>query len=263
MLTDAPTGPGYSGAPVVNDRGALVGVVAAQVRDGNMMSVCVDVREVFGMLDAYLKQGGAKPVLAAGSSDGTKHAPPEEAGWVSLFNEKDLSGWKVQPENSKSWEVTRGILVGANGPGYLFSERGDYANYHLRMEAAINKGADSNVCIRTGVELASPTARHPNGYAVDLMEGPNVHTGPISFLNPQNNFWTTQGSATVVKPDQWFTLEIIADGNHLVSKVNGVMAVDFREEVNAFKKGHIALKVWGKDTVVNFRKIEIKEPPGN
>jgi S1-C subfamily serine protease len=67
MLTDAPTGPGYSGAPVVNDRGALVGVVAAQVRDANVMSLCVDVAEVRGMLDAYTLQSGVKPALAAGS----------------------------------------------------------------------------------------------------------------------------------------------------------------------------------------------------
>jgi uncharacterized protein (TIGR03067 family) len=98
VLTDAPTGPGYSGAPVVNDRGALVGVVAAQVREGNLMSVCIDISEVFGMLGAYVKQGGTKLALAAGSEVGAGKSvaqPPDE---------QQLQGvWKLVGGQDTGW----------------------------------------------------------------------------------------------------------------------------------------------------------------
>jgi hypothetical protein len=64
-----------------------------------------------------------------------------------------------------------------------------------------------------------------------------------------------------VKPDEWYSLEVVAAGNHLVTKVNRVTAVDFVEPLNAYKKGHISLQLRVPDSVVRFRKIEIKELP--
>jgi hypothetical protein len=98
--------------------------------------------------------------------------------------------------------------------------------------------------------------RKPTGYTahIDL-------TGGISFRNPQTGSWTSQGTPDIVKPDAWYTLEVVAEGNHLVTKVNGVTAVDFVEPLDAYKKGHIALQLRVPDSVVRFRRIEIKELP--
>jgi hypothetical protein len=61
----------------------------------------------------------------------------------------------------------------------------------------------------------------------------------------------------LVQPDEWFTLEIISQGGHRLVKVNGTITADVDDE--HFRRGHIALQNWGSDTVVQFRKIEIKE----
>jgi formylglycine-generating enzyme required for sulfatase activity len=68
----------------------------------------------------------------------------------------------------------------------------------------------------------------------------------------------------MVKPGEWFTLEIIAVGNHLTLKVDGATAVVSLDSV--FTKGHIALRthratLTAESTTVQFRKIEIKELP--
>jgi hypothetical protein len=63
----------------------------------------------------------------------------------------------------------------------------------------------------------------------------------------------------LVKPDEWFTQEVIADGNHITIKVNGKTTVDFVDEKRTCTKGHLALQVIGPGTVVQFRKIEVKE----
>jgi uncharacterized protein (TIGR03067 family) len=192
-----------------------------------------------------------------------RRASAEEAGWVSLFNGKDLTGWAPLAEQPGTWQVTDGVLVGSGGPGHLYSVRGDYQNFRLRAEVAIGKGADADVYVRATEQSPGPpgTGRSQAGYAVALAEGKDVYTGAISFRNPQSGTHITFGTAFTVKPDEWFTLEVIADGNRLVTRVNGVTTVERDELLGAFSKGHIALQVWKPDTVIKVRRIEVKELP--
>ena len=61
------------------------------------------------------------------------------------------------------------------------------------------------------------------------------------------------------KPGEWFTLEVIAAGDHIIIKVNDKTRVDFMDQDGGYKKGHIVLQQYAPRTVVKFRKIEIKE----
>src|SRR5919204_474003 len=58
--------------------------------------------------------------------------------FVPLFNGKDLTGWKTHPDQPGDWRVENGVLIGRGPLSHLFSERGDYENFHLRVEAKIN-----------------------------------------------------------------------------------------------------------------------------
>jgi hypothetical protein len=60
---------------------------------------------------------------------------------------------------------------------------------------------------------------------------------------------------------EWFTLEILADGNHLVTKVNGHEAVNLRDKFNRFSVGHFVLAVTHPQTVLEVRQIEVRELP--
>jgi hypothetical protein len=59
----------------------------------------------------------------------------------------------------------------------------------------------------------------------------------------------------------WFTQEVIAEGNHLVIRVNGKATADYTDDKRRYIRGHIALEMHDPKTVVEFRKIEIKELP--
>src|SRR5207249_3472156 len=61
------------------------------------------------------------------------------------------------------------------------------------------------------------------------------------------------------KPNEWFTQEVIADGDHIIIKVNDKTVVDTHD--TRYKKGHFALQQHDPGTVVKFRKIEVKELP--
>jgi serine/threonine protein kinase len=187
-------------------------------------------------------------------------------GWFQLFNGKDLTGWKTRPEAPGRWEVKDGILIGSRLPSVLYSERGDYANFHLRVETKVNLGGDSGVFFRAGfgtpLENQARKLGPDGGFEVEIHKNLTYarKTGTIQALQdgapPLILGLTTDDSLT--QPNEWFTLEIIVEQNHFISKVNGKETANCRDPLGKYSSGHIGLQVWSPNTVVQFRKIEIK-----
>src|SRR5262249_19483230 len=172
----------------------------------------------------------------------------DEQGWVQLFNGKDLTGWKTHPDDKAKWEVKEGILIGSGPAGHLFSARDDYVNFHYRIEAKINDKGNSGQYFRTQFGKS-----FPKGYEAQIN---STHRDPQRTGSLYNFVKITK---QLHKPDEWFTQEVIAEGNHIIIKVNGEKVVDFVDEKNTYTKGHFALQQHDPGTVVQFRKIEVKE----
>ena len=215
----------------------------------------------------------------------------DDKAWVQLFNGKDLTGWKLHPEPNKNailevikkeeggklvalyakvkgdkevplWRVEEGILIGSGPASHLFSDRGDYQNFHYRIEAMINDKGNSGQYFRTAFGPG-----FPQGYEaqINATHGDPVRTGS---LYPAGGLAKYRDKITVLnnaphKPNEWFTQEVIANGNHLVIKVNGKTTLDWKDPESRFKKGHFALQGHDPGTVVKFKKIEVKELPPN
>jgi hypothetical protein len=179
----------------------------------------------------------------------------DDGKWVPLFNGKDLTGWKTHPDDEAKWAVEDGVLVGRGEKGHLFSERGDYENFRYRVEAMINDGGNSGQYFRTQY---GPS--FPKGYEAQINA---THRDPIktgSLYLPKVKEVLVLNEAPH-KPDEWFTQEVIARGNHIVIKVNGKTTVDWKDPENRYTKGHFALQQHDPGTVVKFRKIEVIELP--
>jgi hypothetical protein len=178
-----------------------------------------------------------------------------KTGWVSLFNGKDLDGWKVFPRGTGRWKVEKGILSGSGETSHLFSERGDYQNFHFRIEATINDGGNSGQFFRTKFEPG-----HPSGYEaqINATHGDPVRTGS---LYPRDDMWKIKELIVHKAPhrlDEWFTQEVIAVGDKITILVNGKKTVEWRDPKWRYKKGHFALQHHNPATVVRFRKVEVK-----
>ncbi len=192
---------------------------------------------------------------------------PDTEGWLQLFNGKDLTGWKTHPDQPGQWRVEGGVLVGSAVPSHLYSEGGKYRDFHLRVEAKINNGGDSGIFFRAPFatrQIAADQRRPDGGYEVELQANPFYQVRTGSILDAGNDgapksLWINNQGAT--RPDEWFTLEIIAQGSHFVSKVNGTTTADCHDPRAHFDEGHFALQVWNPLTNVQLRKIEIKELP--
>lgn len=185
----------------------------------------------------------------------------KDEGFVSLFNGKDLAGWKTHPDQPRGWSVEDGCLVGRSATkSHLFSTRGDYEDFHLKAEVSINKFGNSGILFRS--EFGLPRwGMFPDAYEAQILNSypkPNVQlTGSLCRFCPIRK--------PLVKPDEWFTLEILASGNRITIKVNGKVTVDFQDTDQTYRKGHLVLQAMSDEvvagtTVVRFRNIEIKEP---
>jgi hypothetical protein len=197
----------------------------------------------------------AAPAVAEDKKDDTDK-------WTPLFNGKDLTGWKTHPKDKARWSVKDGILLGEGPAGHLFSERGDYENFRYRIEAQINDKGNSGQYFRAQFGPA-----FPKGYEAQIN---STHSDPIKTgsLYPAFNPKLSREERSkiivkdkLVKPDEWFTQEVIAKGNHIIIKVNGKTTVDFVDENNTYTKGHFALQQHNEGSEVRFRKIEVVELP--
>jgi hypothetical protein len=210
----------------------------------------------------------------------------DDKGWVPLFNGKDLTGWKLHPKPSGGieevmaiekggklvgydgklkdgkvvhlWRVEDGILIGAGPPSHLFSERGDYQNFHYRIEAQINDKGNSGQYFRTEFGPG-----FPKGYEaqINATHGDTVRTGslyPAGALGKYKDKITVLNNAPH-KAGEWFEQEVIANGDTITILVNGKKTIEFKDPENRFTKGHFALQGHDPGTVVKFKKIEVKE----
>jgi hypothetical protein len=227
------------------------------------------------------------PAFPLAAADDKKN---DDNGWVQLFNGKDLTGWKLYPQpNEKEiqeiikkeeggkviayhgklrkggkevplWRVEDGLLIGSGPHSHLFSEGSDYENFRYRVEALINDKGNSGQYFRTAF---GPD--FPQGYEaqINATHGDPVRTGslyPAGSLGKYKKQITVMNDAPH-KPNEWFTQEVIADGNHIIIKVNGKTTLDWRDPENRYKRGHFALQGHDPGTVVKFRKVEVKELP--
>jgi hypothetical protein len=211
--------------------------------------------------------------------------------WTPLFNGKDLTGWKMYDKPNPGdieeiikkesdgkvvayygklkrgkdkgkevplWRVEDGILIGSGPHSHLFTERGDYENFRFRVEAMINDHGNSGQYFRTafGPDFPKGYEAQINSTHADKIRGGSLYP---AFGAPKEDYDKIIIKDRLYQPDEWFTQEVTAVGNHIVIKVNGKPTVDYVDAKNTFKKGHFALQGHDPGTVVKYRKIEVIE----
>ncbi len=232
----------------------------------------------------------------AADVEGTYPGTPDDEGFVSLFNGKDLTGWI----GSKAYVVkTPGILEcdpKGKGGGNLLTEK-EYKDFVLRFEFMMPKNGNNGVGIRT------PSPKVDSAYhgmcELQLLDDggsqyydaknkkdklkPYQYTGSVYGIVPSRrdnvgkqvwgkdkNF--TGGGSYVRKPGMWNFEEIHVIGSTIKVYLNGYLITD--ADVSKFKgdgdtpdhrkhpglhreKGHIGFL--GHGHVVKWKNIRIKE----
>ncbi|MGQ9589999.1 MAG: 3-keto-disaccharide hydrolase [Planctomycetota bacterium] len=205
------------------------------------------------------------------------------AGFELLFDGKSLDGWDGDP---KFWSAEDGAIVGRTTPEhptrgntFIFFRKGLLADFELRLEWKI-EGGNSGVQFRSA-DYGSWVA---GGYQADI-DASGRFTG-ILYEERGRGILAERGEKVVraadgskavagrtagddelarcARAEGWNRYEIVARGNHIVQKLNGVTTVDFTDE-EAGKRassGVLALQLHaGPPMTVRFRSIRLRRLP--
>lgn len=154
-----------------------------------------------------------------------------ENGWVSLFNGKDLAGWKVNGE--ERWvaeDVTILCESTAGKYGYLTTEK-TYRDFDLRLKFKGEAAGNSGVFFHSKTTGMIPeTGSDIEGMQVEVDPNPGKHTGGLYESGGRG--WVMMPTADgekALKPGGWNDLEVSVQGNHVVTRLNGVKIADFSD----------------------------------
>ena len=213
-------------------------------------------------------------------------ADDKDGGWVPLFNGKDFTGWKMfdppsgqfkslkQTKNDAGqvvafvgvqkdgkevtlWQIKDGLIVGGGPASHIFTDV-VAEDFQFRVEAMLNDKGNSGQYFR-----AKFGPGFPSGYEAQLnaTHGDPIKTGslyPAGSLGKYKKDIAAVMNTAAHKPNEFFTQEIVAQGNHIQILVNGKKTLDWKDPDSTFKKGHFALQGHDPKSVMTFRKVEYK-----
>jgi len=185
------------------------------------------------------------------------NADAVSSGFVSLFNGEDLSGWKTHPSQPGHWRIENGVLIGSGAQiSHLYTERDDFKDFHLRVKARVNDRGSGGVCLRAPYGPVSNQG-FLRGFGAQISSSQKPFTGSLWMI--PGGFFEGGIPEPTVPPNQWFTLDVIADGDRMVVMVDGKITAQKFDDKHLFSRGHIALEQMNPDTKVEFSSIDIKE----
>ncbi len=194
----------------------------------------------------------------------------KEKGFISLFNGKDLTGWR---EGLEGYAVENGVLVhlpkktkGKRGRN-LFTKK-KYSNFILKLEFKLTPGANNGLAIR------SPLKGNPsyNGMELQILDDTAEKWSSLKDYQFHGSLYgVIPAKKGFLKPvGEWNYQEVTARGNRIIVKLNGEVILD--ADISEFKtshtldgkkhsgllrkKGHIGFL--GHGSRVEFRNIYIK-----
>jgi hypothetical protein len=237
----------------------------------NAAGLVVDGREIEAA-NSWLNPSFNRVLFSLGSGAGGRiefrSVKLRPTGTTSLFNGKDLTGWKVFGGDPKrvatKFEVTKdGELSAKNGPGDLQTEKA-YGNFLFQMECKTN-----GKWLNSGVFFRCMPEQYQNGYEAQIQNAylGDDRTKPIDFGT--GAIYRRIAARKVVSNDnEWFTLTVLADGPRIATWVNGYQTVDWLDDRKQNDNprqglrtapGHLSIQGHDPTTDLLFRRIRIAE----
>lgn len=183
---------------------------------------------------------------------------PAEPQWESLFNGKDLTGW-VKVGNEK-WVVEDGAIHGQGVTkeyGYLRTEK-KYTDFEMSLRFKCE--ADGNSGVFFHVDFKPGTADVSQGLQFEIDRVLNHHSGGVYGDGRQWIVWPSPENETVLRPNDWNDYLLIVSGNRYISRLNGVVMVDFTDPTPKSFDGYIALQLHsGGLGNMRFKDLNIRD----
>ncbi|MGB0583270.1 MAG: family 16 glycoside hydrolase, partial [Limisphaerales bacterium] len=202
----------------------------------------------------------------------------QKDGWIDLFDGKTLRGWQ-RVSGEAEYTVEGGAIVGTSArntyDNVLATEK-EYGDFILELEFNVDSDLNSGIQIRCHkLEVGekrpengkSAREGHVYGYSIEIDPSDRAWSGGLyegGHRGWLNNLTTNQAARYAFKQKQWNHFRIEAIGDRIRSWINGVLAVDRRDDVTA--AGFIGIQVHGQGNTperkrIRVRNIRIQENP--
>lgn len=174
----------------------------------------------------------------------------------SLFNGKNLDGWKIY--GTEKWYAEDGLLICESGPdqqyGYLATEKW-YNDFILDLDFKQEANGNSGIFFRSTID-----GTKISGWQVEVAP-PNHDTGGI--YESYGRGWLHQipdNEEGFLKMGEWNHMKIQVVGDHVTTWLNGHQMTDLKDDKIGKGKGSIALQIHdGGGIKVRWKNLMIKE----
>ena len=172
-----------------------------------------------------------------------KELPAKEQPWTMLLSGKDLAGWSTL--GPAKWEIKEGA-VGARGHGYLLTEK-EYQDFELFTYIRTSRYANGGIFFR----WTSHDPLSERGYEAQIYN-------MVEATNPTGSIYAhVRAEVLTSRDNEWFAMQIFADGPRCVIRVNGETAA-VADKLELVRPGRIALQMHQKNATVEWKGIRIK-----
>lgn len=169
----------------------------------------------------------------------------ETSRWTSLFNGRNLDGWK-QLNGKAKYTVSNGEIIGTTVFGepnsFLVTEK-NYKDFILELEFRLDAAMNSGIQFRSESKTSYQNGR-VHGYQFEIDPSPRAWTGGIydearrDWLYPLDY---NPSAKTAYKAGQWNKCRIECIGNTIRTFVNGISTANVVDALTL--EGFIALQV--------------------
>lgn len=225
------------------------------------------------------------------------HAQQAPPGFVSLFNGRDLTGWKIPEGDNGHWKVLDGVIdydaeSEATQDKNLWTER-EYGDFVLRIDWRIKETPYTNpnvpIILPSGLHKKNErgeeiTTAVPDSDSGILLRGAgksqiNIWGWPIgsgevygyrmdNAMPPEVRAGVTPKKNADKNIGEWNTFEITMRGDRLTVRLNGELVIEQAQLPGIAAKARIGLQHHGgkrdgkwvsPPALVQFRNISIRE----
>jgi hypothetical protein len=192
-----------------------------------------------------------------------------QQGWITLFNGKDMTGWKVGGDQS-TFRIEDGALVANGKVAHAFYDgpvnNHDFKNFELSVDVMTLPGSNGGVYFDTEFQDAGFPKK---GFEVQVNNTHRdlVKTGSLYHVKDIG----ADDIKDLTRDNEWFTEDITVKGNNVVIKLNGKEVVNWTQTADwkggregpgrVIGHGTIALQGHDPNSTVYYKNIRIKPLP--
>ena len=193
-----------------------------------------------------------------------------QGGWISLFNGKDFTGWKIGGDQD-SFQIRDGALV-ANGPvAHAFYDgpvnSHDFRNFELMVDVMAAPNSNGGIYFHTEFQESGFPRKGFEVQVNNTFQRDPVKSGSLYHVKDIG----VDEIKGITKDNEWFSEHIIVQDNTVTIKLNGKEVVKWTQPADwnggregpgrVIGRGTIALQGHDPNSTVHYKNIRIKVLP--